>query len=246
MMKILAIDTSAANVALCALELADDATAQVQALAIHNESRRLSQDLMLLIESTLSHADWALDDIDALAVGTGPGSWTGLRIGLSAIKTLAQVRELPLAGVPTYDALAQAAWRALDEAEQRLLLVTAPCRPGEVYGKIFESHPDYLMVAQDEWIASEQMLVDTLLTQAMARGIEASPIVVGGSETLLQLLIDSREAPLEVQVGTEAMIVEVALAGALQIANGEGGDPLTVQPLYIAPSAAERNFNITV
>jgi tRNA threonylcarbamoyladenosine biosynthesis protein TsaB len=245
-MKILAVDSSGKNVALCALELEDDATAQVRALAIHPEARRLSQDLMLLVQSTLDHAAWTLDDVDALAVGLGPGSWTGLRIGLSAVKTLAQVRELPLAGVPTFDALAQAAWRALDDDEQRLLLVAAPCRPGEVYGKIFESSSDYLMVAQDEWIASEHIMIDTLLTQAMARGIEASPIVVGGSETLLQLLVNSREEPLDVQVNTEAMIVEIALAGALQIASGEGGDPLTVQPLYIAPSAAERNFNITV
>ena len=245
-MKILALEPGGSTVALCALQIEEDGTAQVHAVSTFSEVRRLSQAMMAVLQSTLEHAGWSLDDVDALAVGMGPGSWTGLRIGLTTMKTLAQVRELPLAGVPTFDAYAQAAWRQLDDGEHRLLLVCAPCRPGEVYGKIFESHPDYLMVAQEEWIGSESLMVDALITQAMARGIEASPVVVGGSPAMLQLLIESREQPLVVQPTIEAMCVEIALAGALKILGDEADDPLALQPLYLAPSAAERNLKISV
>jgi tRNA threonylcarbamoyladenosine biosynthesis protein TsaB len=245
-MKILALEASSPTIVVGALELTDDGVAQARAVLSFPEERRLSQDLMQALQGTLQHAGWQLDELDGLAVGTGPGSWTGLRIALSTIKTLAQVRELPLAGVPSFDAWAQASWRQLDDEEHRLLLVTSPCRPGEVYGKIFESHPEYLIVAQDEWIGAETMMGDALLAQAMARGLQASPLVVGGSPALLQYLLDSRENPLVVQPTHEEMCVEVALAGALRIMGGETDDPLVLQPLYLAPSAAERNFHITV
>jgi tRNA threonylcarbamoyladenosine biosynthesis protein TsaB len=245
-MKILALESGGASVAVCALQMLDDGTAQVDAVATFTEVRRLSQSLIHVLQSTLQHANWTLEDVAGLAVGLGPGSWTGLRIGLTTMKTLAQTLELPIAGVPTFDAYAQAAWRQLEDAEHRLLLVTAPCRGEEVYGKIFESHADYLMVAQDEWIATESVMVDALITQAMARGIEASPVVVGASPQLLQHLVESREQPVVMQPTLEAMCVEIALAGAINIVNGEADDALALQPLYIAPSAAERNLNIQV
>lgn len=262
-MNVLSLE-AATGAALCALQIDGEGEATVRAIFVLEEARELSQHLIGAVESTLGHAGWALDDVDVLAVGLGPGSWTGLRIALSTWKTLAQTRDIALVGVPSYDAWAQAAWRKLHEEEHReenaeedadadqstlgasrLLLVSGACRPGEVYGKIFESHPEYLMAAQDEWIAAEQQMLDTLWTQALSRHIEAAPLLVGTPllpPGLAQRMNQSGEASATMEVSIEEASVEVAIAGAIAMAEGEVSDPLILQPLYLAPSAAERNF----
>ena len=131
----------------------------------------------------------------------------------------------------------------------RLLLVSGTCRPGEVYGKIFESHPDYLMAAQDEWIGSDQQMLDALWTQALSRNIDGAPLLVGTPElppTLTQRLSENDEEFIAIEISIEEACVELAIAGAIAISEGELADPLAdplaLQPLYLAPSAAERNL----
>jgi hypothetical protein len=127
----------------------------------------------------------------------------------------------------------------------RLMLVSGACRPGEVYGKIFEAHPDQLLAAQDEWIGSEQQMLDTLWTQAMARDIDMAPVLVGTPllpPGLTQCLQENDEEALTITVSIEEACVEVAIAGAISAMEGGLSDPLVLQPLYLAPSAAERNL----
>jgi tRNA threonylcarbamoyladenosine biosynthesis protein TsaB len=69
-----------------------------------------------------------LDSVDALAAGIGPGSFTGLRVGLAAVKALAYARKLPVAGASSLRALALAARRPGD-----LLVPTLSARRGELY-----------------------------------------------------------------------------------------------------------------
>ena len=250
-MKILAMDTSGQAAAFAALQLKDE-NALVLGHAELNDMRALSSQIILRLESVLQMAGWQLDEIDALAVSLGPGSWTGLRIGVTTAKTLAQSLALPIAGVPVFDALAQSVWRQAQEysptkqyslPEHSLLLTVAPCRPGEVYGKIFECHPDYLSIVQSEWIGTPSMMAGTLASEALSRDIEATAIV------------SSAAAPVETDfesdiivlpnVGLEAIAGEIALAGAALIDAGEDDDALALTPLYLAPSAAERNLFAT-
>src|SRR5437016_12759737 len=65
-----------------------------------------SERLMPAIDRLLADAGWAPGDLQGLAVAVGPGSFTGLRIGLSAIKGLALALAIPIAAVPTLDAMA--------------------------------------------------------------------------------------------------------------------------------------------
>lgn len=257
-MNVLALE-AATGTALCALQVDGEGAATVRAVLVLEEARALSQQVIGAVESTLEHAGWSLDDVDVLAVGLGPGSWTGLRIALSTWKTLAQTREIALVGVLSYDAWAQAAWRKLHEEEAegqadhntqstldvpRMLLVAGACRPGEIYGKIFESHPDYLMAAQDEWIGSERQMLDALSVQALSRGLEGVPTLVGTPilpSGLAQHHSENNEFTT-IEVFIEEVCVEVAIAGAIAAAEGELADPLVLQPLYLAPSAAERNL----
>src|SRR5256885_10421836 len=65
-----------------------------------------SERLMSTIDRLLSDAGWSVRDLQGLAVSVGPGSFTGLRIGLSTVKGLALALAIPIAAVPTLDAMA--------------------------------------------------------------------------------------------------------------------------------------------
>ena len=100
-MKILAIDSSGlvASVAL----LDDDKL--VGEYTIHNKKTH-SQTLLPMISDMLSMADVDISEIDVIAAASGPGSFTGLRIGASTAKGLAQALDVPIVAVPTLEALA--------------------------------------------------------------------------------------------------------------------------------------------
>lgn len=99
-MKILGIDTStsAASVALM-----DDH--QLIGEMTLNDKKTHSQKLMLLIEKLLKMTDHTMQDLDAIAVGIGPGSFTGLRIGVTTAKGLAHGTGLPVIEVSSLEAL---------------------------------------------------------------------------------------------------------------------------------------------
>jgi tRNA threonylcarbamoyladenosine biosynthesis protein TsaB len=90
------------------------------------ESRSVERAGDVLPEALLALAP--LDSVDALAVGIGPGSFTGLRVGLAAVKALAYARKLPLAGASSLRALALSARRPAE-----LLVPTLEARKGELY-----------------------------------------------------------------------------------------------------------------
>lgn len=98
---ILAIETSD-ELCSAAIMLSEDSFAEInfQKKFVHSEK------LMPMISDLLKNADLKLNDVNSLAVSMGPGSFTGLRIGLTIAKGLAAGRELPIIPVPTFDALA--------------------------------------------------------------------------------------------------------------------------------------------
>lgn len=101
-MLILAIDTSA-NTATCALSR----DGRLLALYTVNGLLTHSETMLPMIENMLSKAALTIDDVDAFAVSEGPGSFTGVRIGVSLIKGLAFDKNKPCIGVSTLDALAK-------------------------------------------------------------------------------------------------------------------------------------------
>ena len=100
-MKILALETSAKSVSVAVTE--DGA---LLSQAYQNRGLTHSVTLMPLLDGMLRTAGLSMDDMDAVAVACGPGSFTGIRIGISAAKGLAWARELPCCGVSTLEAMA--------------------------------------------------------------------------------------------------------------------------------------------
>jgi len=129
-MTFLAFDTSGG---MCVLALAEDEGA-VRAVSIFEGKRTLSRRLLGEIDGLLTRNGLSLSDMTAFAVGVGPGSFTGVRVGVTTAKTLAQVTGKPLVGVGTLDAYAF----ALKDLGRPLIPVL-PSRRGEVYAAVYQN-----------------------------------------------------------------------------------------------------------
>jgi tRNA threonylcarbamoyladenosine biosynthesis protein TsaB len=101
-LKILGIDTSTK---FCNLSLIEDKDILIE-YTINGLKKKHSSILVPAIKDLLKTIDLKMEEIDGIAVSTGPGSFTGLRIGLSVAKGLCYARSLPLLGIPTLDAMA--------------------------------------------------------------------------------------------------------------------------------------------
>ena len=261
-MKILALETGGTatpnQAVLAAIELSNT-DAQVAALVSIDEARALGAQLIGAIDETLSEAGWnGLDDLDGLAIGSGPGSWTSLRVGFATFKTLAQTRELPLVAVPSFDALASAIHRARPEQksgtrgkkkretrEAQIVLALSPCRPGALYGKLFQMTPDYLAPVQSEWIADAKTHLDSAFCQGLASEIYGPILICGAAGLQAVELLEARgESDLYeyIEAPAATVAIEIGISGAFQIADEEVPELSALEPLYLAPSAAERNL----
>lgn len=100
-MKILALDTSALVAAVAVME--DD---RLLAEYMLNHRKTHSQQLVAMIREVLASLELAPKDIDVFAASTGPGSFTGLRIGVTTVKAMAYATGKPVVSVPTLDAIA--------------------------------------------------------------------------------------------------------------------------------------------
>ena len=101
-MKILAIETSTMLGGVAVMDDVKGLLVEVRASVKTGHSGKLMPE----IDDALKRASLGIGDIDALCVTTGPGSFTGLRIGLSTVKGLAYSTGLPVVAVPTLEALA--------------------------------------------------------------------------------------------------------------------------------------------
>ena len=100
-MKILALDTSGK---LCSVAVAEDGKILNQISSVSEKEH--SQTLMPNIQKLLKSLNLKLDDIDLLACSRGPGSFTGIRVGMATVKALSDAKDIPIAGVDTLKALA--------------------------------------------------------------------------------------------------------------------------------------------
>lgn len=126
-MKILALETSAKSVSAAVTD-----GGVVRAYTYQNTGLTHSRTLMPLVDAMLRESEQSLSDMDLLAVAAGPGSFTGLRIGVSALKGLAWAADKPCCGVSTLEAMAQNL-RHMDG----LIVCSMDARRSQVYNAVF-------------------------------------------------------------------------------------------------------------
>ncbi|MCL1140389.1 tRNA (adenosine(37)-N6)-threonylcarbamoyltransferase complex dimerization subunit type 1 TsaB [Shewanella pneumatophori] len=157
--------------------------------AIYSEQadapREHSQRLLPMVKSVLAQAELALKDVDVIAYGRGPGSFTGIRICTSITQGLALGQELPVIGISTLAAMAQSAIE--DGAKQVLAAIDA--RMGEVYwGQYIEVNGIATLVNEEVVSAPEAMVLSLDIEQpitACGTGFDAFPQLLALTDTLV-------------------------------------------------------------
>ncbi|MGV1011003.1 MAG: tRNA (adenosine(37)-N6)-threonylcarbamoyltransferase complex dimerization subunit type 1 TsaB [Flavobacterium sp.] len=143
---ILNIETATKN---CSVSLASNGTTIV-GKEIAELGYSHAEKLHLFIEEVLSEAGISLSDLKAIAVSQGPGSYTGLRIGVSAAKGLSYALQIPLIAVDTLESLAQQV-----TAEDGFIIPMIDARRMEVYSAIFNSKKEKIREVQAQIITEE-------------------------------------------------------------------------------------------
>ncbi len=127
-MKLLAVDTASY---MCSACLYDGAAEQVCILHAEDIGRGHAERLFPVIAETLAQSEHTFADLDRLAVCIGPGSFTGIRVGVAAMRGLALALDIPLIGIDVFDCMAAAAKTAGPA------LIVLDARRDEVYAQLY-------------------------------------------------------------------------------------------------------------
>jgi tRNA threonylcarbamoyladenosine biosynthesis protein TsaB len=186
-----------------------------------------SERLMPAVDRLLEDCGWTARHLEGLAVSIGPGSFTGLRVGLATVKGLALALELPVAPVPTLDALA---WTLPFAGAPVCPMLDA--RKGEVYLSLYR-WTDGGMVREWDYLAlPPEAAVARLSPPVIVLGdgvLPCRPFLRGLGEGV-RLAPPARRLPSPAVVGQ---------LGHQILAAGAGVSPDGLGPLYFRPSEAE-------
>ncbi len=130
-MRVLALDTCLAS---CSAALAEDGAAV--AFAAEPMRRGHAERIVPMVQAVMARAGRGFADLDLMAVTVGPGSFTGVRVGLAAARAMAMVAGRPLAGIGVLEALAHAV--PAERLQGQRLLVALDARRGELYLQDFD------------------------------------------------------------------------------------------------------------
>ena len=225
-MLILAFETTAKAGSVALLE-----GGKLLAESYQNTGLTHSQTLMVMAEDMLKAAGKTMADVTAVAVAEGPGSFTGVRIGVAAAKGLAWGGEIPCYGVSTLESMA----RTLG-AYQGYVCPVMDARRSQVYNSLFYVNQGKLeRKTEDRAIALSDLAMEL-------KDLKEPIFLVGDGSNLtfntLKDTIPNLVLPPEHRMHQRAS--GVALAAAEKIAAGESGDGAALTPNYLRLSQAER------
>ena len=242
-MLILALDTTT-RAASCALSR-DGVVLREDTF---DPSRQLALQLPDALEAVLALAGAELREVDAFAVATGPGSFTGLRIGIATMQGLAFAAEKPLIGISALTALSAVASPAF--LGSRIATWIDAWR-GDVYAALYEDG----RVAAEPVVAHPADLLDALAPRKEAPYTKGAPYGDRGPAVLAAndiLFIGDGAATYRemilTRLGTAARIAEpaspllsgiIAMLATIQYRNGHLPPPHAIRPLYVRRSDAE-------
>lgn len=179
------------------------------------------------VDELLSAAGLAIGGLGAIAVGTGPGSFTGLRIGLSYAKGIAMASRCALVGVPSFDAMALAALERNNTDPGRLVCVVVDARKGEVYAALYRVVADGLEKLSEELVIALERLASRITEDVMLVGDQRAKEAA--------VLVESRgHRVTHSETGTlDLRGVCIAAIGGARFARGETDHAASLEPLYI-------------
>ena len=186
-----------------------------------------SRTLLPMAEDLLKNAELKLSDIDLFAVAHGPGSFTGIRIGVSTVKGLAWACDKPCVGVSTLESMA---WHGLSAGG--LICPVMDARRSQVYTALFEiceGKPRRL--TEDKPISLEELA-------ARLRERDQIPFLVGDGAALTARYLEAQGPPY--RLAPENLLYQSAWGVGMAARDKTPGDSQSLLPVYLCLSQAER------
>ncbi|MGB3503227.1 MAG: tRNA (adenosine(37)-N6)-threonylcarbamoyltransferase complex dimerization subunit type 1 TsaB [Mesorhizobium sp.] len=218
-MIVLAIDTAST---LCAVCLWDAAQSRELGRAVEDIGKGHAERLMELIERALGEAGIGYDKVGVIAVSVGPGSFTGIRVGVSAARGLALALGIPAHGVTTLSAIAEAV-RA--KTSGRRIVAAIDAKRDELYAA------DH---ARDGSVTAGPMIVRYDAAASLAAG--EPPVLAGSGAAIIADRIEQAGGERPAILDDHATTADIAIYAALAAAGKSANSP--PKPLYLrAPDA---------
>lgn len=224
-MKILALETSAKAVSAAVTE-----DGKVLCSGYQDTGLTHSRTLMPIVEGILKNTGLTVQDCDAIAVAVGPGSFTGIRIGVAAAKGLAFAAEKPTVAVSTLEAMAR------NVAHMEGLIICAmDARRNQVYNALFRSDG----TGAPHRLTEDRAISLPDLSEEVA-AMEGPRIVLGDGASLCLKALEEQEIPCRLAPPQLVMqnAVSVALCAGEAALRGGLIDPQALAPVYLRPPQA--------
>ena len=230
-MKILSIECSAIP---CSVSIIEDE--KIVASSFTNVKLTHSQTLMPMVESALNSAQLSLSDIDGFAVSHGPGSFTGIRIGISAVKGMAQPFKKQCVGVSTLNAIAEN-YRYTNT----LVCAVMDARCNQVYNAIFNcKNGEIERLCDDRAIMCEE-----LAKELKDNYSDYNIVIVGdGSELFYSFVKENKNITISDEKNRYQNAVGVALIAKEMFKSGKTVLPDSLLPVYLRLPQAERELKL--
>lgn len=228
-MKILAVDTSA-KAASAAIVQEDKIIGEFMI----NTAVTHSQTLMPMIDALLKNSNTSVNDIDAIAVNAGPGSFTGVRIGVAAVKGIAFPKNLPCISVSTLESMA---YNMI--GNDCIVCSVMDARCSQVYNALFRVRGENV-----ERLTNDRAFSLTDLKNEL-KSIRDKVFLVGDGAVLCNEFLDSQLdnvvlAPFNKRIQTAS---SVAYASLKKYKNGETMTADELLPIYLRLPQAQRELN---
>ena len=186
-----------------------------------------SRTLLPMAEDLLKNAELTLADIDLFAVAQGPGSFTGIRIGVSTVKGLSWACDKPCVGVSTLEGMA---WHGL--AAGGLICPVMDARRQQVYNALFE-----IREGKPFRLTEDRPLSLAELGEAL-RAQEGVPFLVGDGAALTARFLEKEGLPF--RLAPENLLWQSAWGVGMAALDKTPGDSQSLLPAYLRLSQAER------
>ena len=225
-MKILALETSAKAVSAAVSE-----NGKILCSGYQDTGLTHSRTLMPIVEHILKNTGLTVADMDAIAVAAGPGSFTGIRIGVAAAKGLAFAADKPAVGVSTLAAMARnVAFR------DGLVICAMDARRQQVYNALFEAKDGQLTrLTPDRAISLEDLAAE------LANDPRPKTVVGDGAKLCFAHLT---EAGISCRLAPTHLVMQNAMSVALEAeamaAEGNLVSAQALEPVYLRPAQADR------
>lgn len=226
-MKILGIDTSTKIATIAVID-----EEKVLGEYTLNQEMSHSENLIPMIKELLNNLYIKIEDIDLYGVAIGPGSFTGLRIGVAAVKSLAHLFNKPIVGVSTLQGM------AYNLPHNKVVIPMIDARRDRVYTGVYSWENGILKTIKADDVLEMEVLLDELK--------DYDTIAVNGDgsilykDRLINNLKDIKFSTKGQNICKATSICELAL---LKYNNGEVDDFYTLAPEYLRETQAQRELN---